>query len=461
MSELKKTMFREYDLRGRVNDEELNRRTVTLIGKGFGTYLQRRAISDVAVGFDSRSYSERIRDYLVEGLISTGCNVKDIGYALSPSLYFAQYFLECKGGVMITASHNPDGWTGFKLADGLSKTLLSDELQEVYSIIERDDYATGKGKYEERHDANKAYIQDVSSKIKLAKPLKVIIDSGNGTAGAFAPEVFRKVGAKVGEIFCNLDTTFPYHFPNPSNQNSRRALSAVVPAVEADVGFCLDGDGDRLGVVDNNGDTIWSDKILILLARQILEKKPNATIIFDVKCTQGLEEDIREHGGNPFMWKTGHSYLKQKMHEFDAELAGEHSGHIFYKENRSYDDAIFAALRLTEYLSNQNMSLSELMKTTPQYFASPNITAPCADEVKYQVVDQLVKAFKSEYNKVIDINGARVVFDDGWGLVRASSNLPELVLIFEGKTEERMIEIKEIFRKKISKFSEVGKWENE
>lgn len=461
MSAIEKTMFREYDLRGRVNKKELNEKTVALIGQGYGTYLKRRNISRIVVGYDSRSYSERLKDALIEGLKKTGMNIFDIGCVISPVLYFAQYHLQCKGGIIITASHNPDGWSGFKLADDYSKTLVSDGLQELYTIITNDDFTSGNEQYVHRADIKEAYISDVSSKIRLAKPLKVIVDAGNGTAGAFAPDVFRRIGAKVGEIFCNLDTSFPFHFPNPSDKESREALSVIVPATKADIGICIDGDGDRLGVVDENGETIWSDKILILLARQVLERNPGAKIVYDVKCTQALEEEIKERGGIPIMWKTGHSYIKQKLHEIDAELAGEHSGHIFFKDNRGYDDAIFAALRLIEYLSNQDKSFSQIIKTTPQYFASPNIKAPCADEVKYQIVDKLVEEFKATYDNVIDINGARVVFDDGWGLVRASSNMPELVLIFEAKTEERLNEIKEVFRSKLNNYPEIGKWENE
>lgn len=461
MSQLKKTMFREYDLRGQVNAEELNETTVQLIGKGFGTYLRRRDINRVVVGYDSRSYSEGLKNALVAGLQTTGIKVFDIGLVLSPILYFAQYHLQCQGGVMITASHNPNGWSGFKLADGYSKTLLSDELQELYKIIEQDDYITGPEIFVEKVNIKDAYLHDVTRKIKFAKPMKVIIDCGNGTAGAFAPDAFRLANAKVGELFCNLDTEFPYHFPNPAEKESRQALEVVVPKVKADIGVCFDGDGDRMGVVDENGDTIWSDRVLILLARHELSRKPGATVVFDVKCTQGLEEDILAHGGKPLMWKTGHSYIKQKLHAIKADLGGEQSGHMFFMDNRGYDDAIFATLRLAEFLSHQDQTLSEVLKTTPQYFTTPSIKAHCADEVKYDIVDKLVEEFKAEYDKVIDINGARVVMEDGWGLVRASSNLPELVLIFEAKTEKRLNEIKDIFRKKLGKFPEIGAWENE
>jgi phosphomannomutase / phosphoglucomutase len=468
MSKIKKTMFREYDLRGKVNREELNHRSVHLIGKGFGTYLRRRKINTITVGFDSRAYSETIRDALVEGLLQTGLTVKDIGLTLSPVVYFSQYYLNCPASAMITASHNPNGWSGFKFSDGFSRTLLTDELQEIYTIIAKNEFIKKNGRYKKIKDINEAYLADVTKNFKLARPLKAIVDCGNGTAGIIAPQALAKIGAHVGEIFCNLDTDFPFHFPNPSNKDSREVLSQVVQMSKADIGFCIDGDGDRLGVVDEKGQTIWSDKILILLARQLLKKKPGATIVYDVKCTQALEEEILVHGGKPVMWKTGHSYIKQKMQEIKADLAGEHSGHIFYRnkdrkinKDRCYDDAVFAMLKLVEFVAEQNMPLSEIMASAPFYYASPNIIAHCPDEVKYKIVDQLVLEFKKEYDKVIDINGARVVFPDGWGLVRASSNLPELVLIFEAKTESRLQEIKNIFRKKLQQYPEIGHWENE
>lgn len=461
MSAIKKTMFREYDLRGQVNDEELNPHSIRLVGKAFGTYLRRRHIDRLTVGYDSRSYSEGVRDALVDGLLQSGCRVIDIGLTLSPIVYFSQHYLDCKASVMITASHNPNGWSGFKFSDDFSRSLLGKDLQEIYSIIDGDDYIIGPGSYEQTTTVNAAYLNIVTSTFKLSRPVRVILDCGNGTAGILAPKALAKIGAHVGEIFCNLDTDFPFHFPNPSNKESREALSEVVKTSQADIGFCIDGDGDRLGVVDEKGQTIWSDKILILLARQLLNQKPGATIIYDVKCTQALEEEILAHGGKAVMWKTGHSYIKQKMQELDAELAGEHSGHIFYKENHGYDDAVFAMLKLTEFVAEQKEPLSKVMATAPFYYASPNILAHCPDEEKYKIVNALVEEFKKEYDKVIDINGARVVFPDGWGLVRASSNLPELVLIFEAKTENRLAEIKDIFRKKLAKFKQIGKWENE
>lgn len=456
-------MFREYDLRGRVNDEELNEKSMGLIGKGLGTFLIRKDIKDMVVGYDLRTYSEGLKNALIKGLRYTGCNIIDIGLCLTPTLYFAQYHFQVKGGAMVTASHNPNGWSGVKMADDYSKTLI-EELQEIYKLIVNDDFEKGEGSYR-KEDIKEVYINDMAKRIKLAHPLKVVIECGNGGGGLFAPEALRRVGCEVTELYCEPDPTFPHHNPNPETKEAKEVLGKKVKEVGADIGIGVDGDGDRLGVVDEKGNNIWSDRLLILLARQALKKNPGGKIVFDVKCTQALIEDIKAHGGIPIMWKTGHSYIKRKTHEEGAILGGERSGHFFIKDNYyGFDDAVFSALRVVEYLAAQPESLSKLIESTPSYVISPTIHVSCPDDKKYDVVNQLTEEFKKEYGeeKVIDINGARVMFDDGWGLVRPSSNIPVLVLVFEAKTEKRMNEIKELFSEKLNKFPEVDKkWENE
>lgn len=458
-------MFREYDIRGKVNDQELNPRTMAQIGQAFAVFLKRsRNINKVVLGHDFRSYSESLKDSVRTGLLSSGCEVTDIGLTLTPMLYFAQYHFNIPGGIMVTASHNPNGWSGLKLADGYSRTLLGGELREIYQIIERGDYRKGVGSVEKK-DIAKTYFQAVASRISLKKSIKVVLECGNGTAGKFAPPIFKKIGCEVTELFCNLDSTFPHHNPDPELKEVKEALANKVKEVKADIGISIDGDGDRLGIVDEKGNNIWSDRALILLARQVLERKPGAKIIFDVKCTQALEEDIKTHGGLPIMWKTGHSYIKRKLHEEKADLAGERSGHFFLVDNwYGFDDAIFASLRLIEHITKQDKPLSELIASTPQYVISPTIHVICPDDKKYQVITSLTREFKEEYglDRVIDINGARVKFDNGWGLVRASSNEPVLVLVFEAKTEEKLKKIKAIFREKLNKYPEVSKeWKNE
>jgi len=462
MATLEKTMFREYDIRGRVNDAELNAGSAELIGKGFGTFLERRGITDLAVGYDSRFGSVEIKDGLVKGLRSAGRNVIMVGMALTPMVYWAQYRFKVMGGAMITGSHNPKGWNGLKLGAGYSQTLVGHEIEELYEIIESDDFATGHGAYEEVSIVDD-WEADLTSRVDIKKKLKVVVDTGNGTAGAFGPRVFRKAGIDVVEQFTELDPDFPNHEPDPARKDTVEFLGNRVRKENADLGVAFDGDGDRFGLVDENGEVIWPDRYMIILARQVLERQPGGKIIFDVKCTQALEDDIRDHGGKPIMWRTGHSHIKAKLREEEGALAGEMSGHIFFVENfYGFDDGVYAALRFIEYLSGQDKTVSELMADTPSYVSTPAIQAHCADEVKYGVVEKLTADLKKDFDRVIDINGARVVMENGWGLVRASSNLPELVLRFEAKTAEQLEEIKETFRGYLAKYPEISqKWENE
>jgi len=457
---LKKTMFREYDIRGRVNEEELNEKTAEIIAKGFAVFLKKRGLEETVVGFDAREYSERLKNGFIKGLLSSGIDVIEIGMVISPVLYFSQYFLRIKGGTMITASHNPNGWSGFKLAYDFSTTLLPEDVKEIYEIILSNKFASGRGDFKKYEGIFEDYKKEVLSKINLKKKLKVVIDCGNGTAGIIAPQILREAGCEVIEQFCDLDFSFPNHEPNPTLIEAQEALSKKVKKEGADIGLGYDGDGDRIGFCDEKGQNVFPDQALIILARQALKEKPGSTIVFDVKGTQGLFEDIESHGGKPVIWKTGHSYIKQKSKEVNAVLGGEGSGHIFYRYGYyDYDDAIFASLKFLEYLSSQDKSFSEIMKTTPQYFKSPTIQVDCADEIKYKIVEKLVEQIKKDFGKenVIDINGARVQFPDGWFLIRASSNLPVLVLGFEAKTKKRLKEFQIIVKKYLTRHSEIGK----
>jgi len=462
MAQLERTMFREYDIRGLVNDQELNANSAELIGRGYGTFLDKRGITDMIVGYDCRFGSVEIKDGLVKGLRASGRNVIMVGMCLTPMMYWAQYRFMVKGGAMVTGSHNPKGWNGLKLAAGLSYTLVGAEIRELYEIIESEEFTNGHGSYEEVSIVDD-YSADLVSRVNITKKLKVVIDTGNGTAGAFGPRIFREAGVDVVEQFTELDPDFPNHEPDPARKETVEVLGKRVREEGADLGIAFDGDGDRFGLVDENGDVIWPDRYMIVLARQVLERQPGGKIIFDVKCTQALEDDIRAHGGEPIMWKTGHSHIKAKLHKEQAALAGEMSGHIFFVENYyGFDDGIYAALRFVEYLAERGTSVSALMADTPSYLSTPAIQAKCSDETKYGVVEKLTADFKKDFDRVIDINGARVVFEDGWGLVRASSNLPELVLRFEAKTPEGLTEIKETFRRYLSKYPDISpEWENE
>ncbi len=460
MAEIEKTMFREYDIRGRVSKKEINENTAEIIAKGFAVFLKRRNIKDVVLGFDAREYSERLKDGFIKGLLSSGINVTEIGMVISPVLYFAQYHFKFKGGAMITASHNPNGWSGFKLAYDFSTTLLPEDVKEIYQIILNNDFISGQGELKKYESIFEDYKKLVLSKINLKKKLKVVVDCGNGTAGLIAPRILKEAGCEVIEQFCDIDFSFPNHEPNPSLVEAQEVLSERVKKEKADIGLGYDGDGDRIGFCDENGNVVFTDQALILLARQALKEKPGSAIVFDVKATQGLFEDIKAHGGKPVIWKTGHSYIKQKIKEVDAVLGGESSGHIFYRYGYyGYDDAVFASLKFLEYLSKKDKPFSELMKTTPQYLKTPTIHVDCSDEIKYEIAEKLVKQIKEDFGKenVIDVNGARVQFPDGWFLIRASSNLPVLVLGFEAKTKERLEEFQKIAKKYLDQYQEIGK----
>jgi phosphomannomutase/phosphoglucomutase len=457
---IKKTIFREYDIRGQLLEDELSEENCRIIGKAFGSILKKRNVNETIVGFDAREYSERLKNAFVAGVLSTGVNVVEIGRVLTPIAYFAQYHFKIKGVAIITASHNPNGWSGLKLGYDLATTLLPNDIKQIYKMILDEDFTKGKGEMKEESGIIPVYGDYITQKVNIKKPLKVVVNAGNGTAGPVVPPILKKAGCEVIEQFCNIDFDFPNHEPNPAALKALNALSSKVKEVNADIGLGFDGDGDRLGIVDEKGQIIWPDRFMILLSRQVLKEKPGSKIVFDVKCSQALIEEIKKHGGIPVMWKTGHSYIKQKAKEVDAALAGERSGHIFYRHGYyGYDDATFAALKLLEYLSYQDKPLSEIMLDTPQYATSPTWHTDCADEIKYDIVDKLTEEFKSEYRekRVIDINGARVNFDNGWGLVRASSNLPVLVLVFESKTKKGLEEIQNLFRKKLAKYPEVGK----
>ncbi|HEX3074155.1 MAG TPA: phosphomannomutase/phosphoglucomutase [Ignavibacteriales bacterium] len=463
---MKKTMFREYDIRGRVNDDELNVESVTQIAEGYGTWIRRKYMADSAIiGYDSRKCSPDFRDAVAKGLNAVGINCVDIGMVTTPVFYFSQYLLGLPFGVMITGSHNPDGWSGFKMANGFSTTLLTNDIKEIYELVENKNFDTGAGQYFRYDNIKESYINALKWRIKPHRRLRMVIDAGNGIAGQFGPPLFRAAGFEVIEQFCELDPGFPHHFPNPSELMTLEVLRKKTLEVKADIGIAFDGDGDRLGVIDDKGNAIPSDRLLMLLSRQILETKPGAKIVFDVKCSNALIEDIKERGGVPVMWKTGHSYIKQKIKEEYAALGGEQSGHIFIVDNfYGFDDAIFSGLRLAEYLSYQPLPLSEILKQGKQYYSSPNIQVYCPDEKKYQVVDCIIKDFQAELGveNVITINGARVNFGNGWGLIRASSNIPALVVMMEAETVEDYLNIKKILRNEMLKYPVISKeWEND
>jgi phosphomannomutase/phosphoglucomutase len=460
-------IFREYDIRGRVNDSELNDDTIRAISIAFAKFLHKRGVKKVVVGYDNRHSSPQFKEVAVEALSGFGMEVFDIGLTISPCAYFAQHHLKARGVMMITASHNPNGWSGLKLGCDYSSTLGSGDLKELYGLLSDNSASPGAGSIT-AVNVRDAYIENILKRIDLDKKYlpKIVVDAGNGGTGLFAYELFQKLGCTVFQLNCDPDPDYPHYFPNPSELNALSRLKEMVthPYIKADFGLAFDGDGDRLGVMNAKGESVWADRVLVLLAAALLKKTPGAKILFDVKCTQALFDVVEKLGGEPIMYKTGHSHIKSKMREVGAALAGERSGHIFYggDEYYGFDDAMFAGAKLVELVSQSGKSLEENLGEFPEYHSSPEIKVKCADKNKYRVVDMLIKDFKEEYGGMVnDINGARVKFDDGWGLVRASSNLPELVLVFEGETGEAVRKIMGIFREKLSKYSEVSSdWEN-
>lgn len=456
MATLKRTMFREYDIRGKESPDELNDGSIYLIARGFAKMLNDQGITDCIIGHDARAASESFHGQAIKALTESGINCVDIGTVTTPMSYFAQYEYKVKGLCMITASHNPAGWNGLKIGMDFSNTFGPADLGHLYTVIEEEDFAGGTGTVR-KEDVKDAYIKNLTSRAKLAKPLKVLVNTGNGTAGLFAPNFFRAAGCDVVEHLTNVDPSYPNYTANPDGEKMMRDTGAQTLKNGCDIGFAIDGDGDRLGVVDEKGQIVWPDRYMILLSRLVLAKKPGAKIVFDVKVSEALPEDIVAHGGAPIMWKTGHSYIKAKLSEENAALAGEMSGHIFFGDDfYGFDDAFFAGLKLLEYLSGENKKLSELVAETPYYVSTPTIQVKTTDEEKYDTVNELVTQFKNENFHVVDISGARVYMDGGWGLVRASSNTPTLVLRFEAKNLETLEKIKSLFKEKLAAFKNVS-----
>jgi phosphomannomutase/phosphoglucomutase len=447
-------IFRQYDIRGVVG-EDITPEVARLIGLAYGTLCRRNGISQVVVGHDNRKSSPELHSAIIEGLTSTGCDVVDIGEVVTPLLYFACRYWKIDGGVMVTASHNPPQYNGFKLVWGHG-TLFGEQIQQLRRMIEAGDFESGSGSVTKR-DAFGDYLAWITERIKLGdRKLKIVVDCGNGTASHFAPKLFRALGCEVVELYCDSDPSFPNHLPDPVKPENLRDLIAKVREVGADVGLGLDGDGDRLGVVDEQGNILWGDQLMILFSREVLNKHPGAKIIVEVKCSQAVIEDVAKHGGVPILWRTGHSFIKAKMHEEGALLAGEMSGHLFFADEYfGYDDALYAACRLLRILSQTDKPLSALLADVPRYYATPEVRVHCDDSVKFDVVAKVVAHFKQSGYQVIDVDGARVVTDDGWALVRASNTEPALILRAEGKTPDALKRLHQLVTDALKPYPEV------
>jgi len=434
-------IFREYDIRG-ITGTQITEADVLNIGKGIGTFLARNKCFDLTVGRDCRITSDNYSELLIKGLLSTGCHVTDIGVCPTPIQYFSIRHLDKQGGVMVTASHNPPEYNGFKICQNMD-SVHGDQIQEIKKIIDQNAFAQGNGTRDEA-DVVTPYKQYIIENIHIKKPLRVGIDAGNGTAGVITVPILKKLNCEVHDIYCDMDGNFPNHEADPTVLENMADLIAMVKDKGLDLGIGYDGDGDRIGVVDEKGNLIYGDQLMIIFSREILSRKPGATFISEVKCSKTMYDDIKAHGGNAIMWKTGHSLIKKKMKEENAELAGEMSGHMFFADRYfGYDDATYASCRLLEILSATGKTISELLSDVPKTFNTPEIRVDCPDNIKFSVVAELTEIFRKDYD-VIDIDGARIVFEDGWGLVRASNTQPALVLRFEALSETRMVEIREL-----------------
>ena len=432
-------IFRAYDVRGKVG-LDITPEVFEQVGRAYGTLIRRNGGRSIALGMDNRLSSPALKEGFARGCLGTGLDVVDIGVNHTPLLYFATAHWGLDGGATVTGSHNPVSDNGVKMVHPGAAPLTEDEIQWLLEAIRRQDFAQGAGRRTTR-DPREDYFGAIAAHVKLARPLRVAVDAGNGIAGSFAPELLRRLGCEVIELYCESDGSFPNHLPDPEMEENMRDLVARVLETRADVGIAYDGDADRMGVVDERGRRHEADLILALLARDLLTRHPGAEIVFDVKSSQILLDDIRKHGGRPVMWKTGHSHLKRKMREDKILLGGEVSGHMFFGENwYGVDDGILASCKFLELCSRSPQPVSSHFDTLPHLFSTPELKAPCADEKKFEVVAELAREFKGRY-ETIDIDGVRILFPEGWGLVRASNTNPYLTLRFEARTERGLREM--------------------
>ena len=445
-------IFRAYDIRG-IFERELSQDLIYKIGQAVGSQVLDENSKQIYVGRDGRISGKEVSDRFIEGILATGCDVIFIGLVHTPLLYFATFEGVTKNGVMITGSHNPKEYNGFKIVINNS-SLKEDDIQNLKLKIEQSDFKVGSGKLS-KESFNETYVKKISTKINIKNKLKIVLDCGNGSGGVLGPEILRNYSSELIELFCEVDGNFPNHHPDPSEPKNLSKLIETVKKENADLGIAFDGDGDRLGVIDSEGEMIFPDRYLALMAEDILRKNKSGKIVFDVKCSKQLEQIIRRNNGMPIMTKTGHSFIKSEITRTGAILGGEMSGHIFYNDNwYGFDDGIFASLRLLEILSTQNISTHEVFKKIPKMFSTPEIKISIKDAEKFRVVEELKNNFKPEgYNSIL-LDGLRLEEEDSWGLIRASNTTPALVLRFEANTEKKLMQIKELFQNALLKIDD-------
>jgi len=448
---MKQSIFREYDIRGIV-DEDFDLDDVERLGRGFGAYLAKHGGRTAVVGRDCRLSSPGIRDAFVTGVVATGIHVTDVGVCPTPLLYFAIRHLETDGGLMITASHNPPEYNGFKVCIG-PDTIFGEEIRRFREVIESGQFIRGKGSCKE-YEIVSPYCDHLVARLKLDRPVRLAIDAGNGTGGLAAVPVLERLGCDMVKLFIEPDGNFPHHDPDPTVPENMTILSETVLKEKLELGIGFDGDADRIGVVDEKGHIIYGDMLMVIFAREILRANPGSTFIGEVKCSQNMYDDIKARGGNIIMWKAGHSLIKKKLREEKALLAGEMSGHMFFADRYfGYDDAIYAACRLLEIVSRRSEPLSDYLADLPKTYSTPEIRAECPEDKKFKLVEMVKEELKKDH-EIIDVDGVRIIFPDGWGLLRASNTGPVLVLRFEARSEERLQEIRSVVEGTLQKTRE-------
>ena len=434
---LKPGIFREYDIRG-IADEELLNPEVELLGRALGTYLIRHSGSSICLGRDCRLSGSRIHDALLKGLLASGAHVLDVGVVPTPLLYYSVVHFEAGGGIMITGSHNPPEYNGIKTVCGPG-TLHGEEIQQVLKLIQGNDFESGAGTVKDI-DAVSPYVEEIASQFQFSRRIKVVLDAGNGTAGPVVHRLLEKLNVEAVELFFEMDGRFPNHHPDPTVPANLRDLAKAVGKEKAELGIAFDGDADRIGALDENGEAIYGDMLLLIFGREILSRKPGATFIGEVKCSQAMYDKLSELGGNPIMYKTGHSLIKAKMKQAKAELAGEMSGHMFFADRYyGFDDALYAACRLIEIVAHSGKALSAQLEGVPKTISTPELRVDCPDDKKFLVVAKVAEMVRRRH-QVVDVDGVRVPFAQGWGLVRASNTQPVLVMRFEAASDKLLKE---------------------
>ena len=448
---INKYIFREYDIRGKVSDD-FPPEVVENLGKAFGTFISRSGGQEIALSGDVRLTTPSLIESFKTGVLSTGVDVINIGILPTPANYFSMFKLDVAGAVQITGSHNPPEFNGFKMSRN-KKSVFGDSIQDLRSIIEKEDYETGEGD-EAPYKIINDYRKMISEKISIERPLRVVMDCGNAAAAICAPDIFKKFDIELTELYCDVDGTFPNHHPDPTVKENLTDLIKLMKTGNYDVGIAFDGDADRVGVVDETGEVIWADQLMALFLPELVN--PGDEILYDVKCSKALEEEIIKYQGKPVMWKTGHSLVKQKMVELNCKFGGEMSGHIFFADDYyGYDDAIYVAARLLQTLSRSKKTLSELRSELPKYFSTPEIRLEAnSDEEKFMISKKAVDYFTANFD-CSTVDGVRINFEDGWGLVRASNTQPVIVCRFEATSEERMQQIKKLITDKLNEMGEL------